>query len=506
MRLSLDVISEQLSATCTNTSIQLGDAPSALYGFPSLYQPGDSFQGGHLYVADADELPKGLWLRSSIGLIVCGNAPEAYALQGCSILCVEKEVTKANLFAFVSEIYWKFQKWETKLHKLLSTHTLLQKYLEITYPLIQSPLWICGKSGKPLAHFEEDIHGDYDISTAFSGRITPLDQILQNADFYTKWQSDQKTFETETHAEGKVWPCYYRSLYNDQGDYLGFLMLVSYTSPIRKSDKLIINYLGNILEQSLDRMVELRGRQLWGGTFLFKDILEGTHLSQVEFNQRLSEQGLLDHRFCCVRLILKQLSLSLPVETICWHINSGMKDVYAMVYDASIVLFIRLSVDTYSLRELPDYVDSFVKRGDFCVGVSHTFSSVRDAKHYYLQACKALELGVRHDPDNYCYFFSDYALRYILEQNLAIQPARTLCMEGIKMLQDMDRNNESEYCRTLKVYFENGMNLQKTADELYIHRSTLTYRLNRIRKDAGIDLDDYRSRLYAMLSLELLEG
>ncbi len=65
MRLSLDVIAEQLSASNTIIGMKLADGAPVKYGFPSLYQAGTAFQPDHLYIADAGELPQGVWLRSS---------------------------------------------------------------------------------------------------------------------------------------------------------------------------------------------------------------------------------------------------------------------------------------------------------------------------------------------------------------------------------------------------------------------------------------------------------
>ncbi len=505
MRLSLDVISEQLSASNTIIGMKLADGAPVKYGFPSLYRSGTAFQPDHLYIADAGELPQGVWLRSSVGLVVRGQPPESYVMQGCSVLSVSPDVSMEALFAAVSETFWKYQKWETKLNRLLAIHAPLEKYLEATYPLVRTSIFICDKVGRVLADIEEDLGEKHDSSSELVGIIRPLDQLFPSKDLQSKSMLSQKAFEATGRAYGSEWPCYYRRLSNEKDDFLGFLVLGSQRGQIREVDKLIANHLGDIVEFSLDRMIELEGRRRWEGSYLFKDVLEGTPLSYAEFNYRLEEQGLSNHRFCCIRLILRQSSLRLPVEHICWHVNTEIDDTFAMAYDSSIVLFLRLPIDTYCLQELPALIESFIKDGDFCAGVSHTFSSVRDARHYYFQARKAMELGMRHDPDSRCHFFSKYALQYILNQSPSTQPTRVLCMEGIKMLQDMDREHDSEYCRTLKVYFENGMHLQKTADDLYIHRSTLTYRLNRIRKEAGIDLDEYKSRLYAMLSLEMLE-
>lgn len=40
-------------------------------------------------------------------------------------------------------------------------------------------------------------------------------------------------------------------------------------------------------------------------------------------------------------------------------------------------------------------------------------------------------------------------------------------------------------------FFENGLNVSETARKLYMHRNTLIYRLNKIRKTTGIDLRNF---------------
>ena len=40
-------------------------------------------------------------------------------------------------------------------------------------------------------------------------------------------------------------------------------------------------------------------------------------------------------------------------------------------------------------------------------------------------------------------------------------------------------------------FFENGMNISKTARKLYMHRNTLIYRLNKIQKATGMDLRNF---------------
>jgi len=67
--------------------------------------------------------------------------------------------------------------------------------------------------------------------------------------------------------------------------------------------------------------------------------------------------------------------------------------------------------------------------------------------------------------------------------------------EWLGVLVDYDRDHHSDLVRTLGVYLDAGGNYDRTGDALLIHRSTLRYRLSRIRALSGRDLTDPESRL-----------
>ena len=85
-------------------------------------------------------------------------------------------------------------------------------------------------------------------------------------------------------------------------------------------------------------------------------------------------------------------------------------------------------------------------------------------------------------------------------------PIQLLCVSALYKLQDYDKENNTELYQTLHVFLRMERNLLKTSTELFIHRSTLSYRLKRISKITGIDLDDPRERLRLLLSFYMLEG
>jgi purine catabolism regulator len=69
-----------------------------------------------------------------------------------------------------------------------------------------------------------------------------------------------------------------------------------------------------------------------------------------------------------------------------------------------------------------------------------------------------------------------------------------LYRESIGPLREHDRVNKTQYALTLKTYLE-SLHKARTAQELFIHRQTLAYRLNRIREITGRDPENPDDRL-----------
>lgn len=81
-----------------------------------------------------------------------------------------------------------------------------------------------------------------------------------------------------------------------------------------------------------------------------------------------------------------------------------------------------------------------------------------------------------------------------------------------KLIADYDMTNlKKVFCdngmmQTIEVFLASGMNISRTARILYMHRNTLIYKLNSIRRLTGLDLRDFNmaatfKMLYTLYSL-----
>ncbi|WP_405765361.1 helix-turn-helix domain-containing protein [Streptomyces sp. NBC_00080] len=129
------------------------------------------------------------------------------------------------------------------------------------------------------------------------------------------------------------------------------------------------------------------------------------------------------------------------------------------------------------------------------IGVSAPSDSLDDIPHRYEEAQRALEVR-RHSRERYgTTFFDDLGPYRILGPGHDYRELETFVREWLGQLIDYDSRHHATMVETLSRYFDCGGNYDETAESLAIHRSTLRYRLQRIRDISGNDLANVEDRL-----------
>ncbi|MDR6981102.1 sugar diacid utilization regulator [Streptomyces sp. 3330] len=129
------------------------------------------------------------------------------------------------------------------------------------------------------------------------------------------------------------------------------------------------------------------------------------------------------------------------------------------------------------------------------IGVSAPCDSLDDIPHHYQEAQRAMEVR-RHSRERYgTTFFDELGLYRILGPGNDHRELETFVQEWLGQLIDYDSRHHTAMVETLSRYFDCGGNYDETAESLAIHRSTLRYRLQRIRDISGNDLANVEDRL-----------
>ena len=123
------------------------------------------------------------------------------------------------------------------------------------------------------------------------------------------------------------------------------------------------------------------------------------------------------------------------------------------------------------------------------VGVGGIAARFEDAAVSYRQASAALRLGQQYGARGGVYGYRSYVLVKMLEE---IPPARraeyfSTLLEGESraLLEDEDMLGTAEE------FLENSLNVSETSRNLFMHRNTLMYRLDKIERMTGLDLRNF---------------
>lgn len=135
------------------------------------------------------------------------------------------------------------------------------------------------------------------------------------------------------------------------------------------------------------------------------------------------------------------------------------------------------------------------------VGYGNRVNNLQDIARSYQEAKMALEVGRIFYVEK-----ETMAYRYLGIGRLIYQLPMSLCEMFLHEVfgdEVPDIFNE-ETTVTIQKFFENNLNISETARQLYVHRNTLVYRLERLEKTIGLDIrkfDDAMTFKIAMMVL-----
>jgi hypothetical protein len=129
------------------------------------------------------------------------------------------------------------------------------------------------------------------------------------------------------------------------------------------------------------------------------------------------------------------------------------------------------------------------------VGVGGYIDRPEDLPRSYREAMQALTVRMRQADPHGLSAFEDLGLYRLLATPEGRREAGAYVQDWLGALLTYDTDHQADLVHTLGTYLDHGGNYDDTAAALHIHRSTLRYRLQRIRELTGYDLTDPDTRL-----------
>ena len=134
------------------------------------------------------------------------------------------------------------------------------------------------------------------------------------------------------------------------------------------------------------------------------------------------------------------------------------------------------------------------------VGVGRSRHMLDELRESYNEARRAIEVGRIFKPEESIYVYGCLILeRFLMELPQDI----SAYYHSLLFNRKNQRLFDEEMLYTIDMFFKKDLNLSDTARQLYIHRNTLVYRLDKVQKQTGLDLRSFEDAVTFKLLMEL---
>lgn len=471
--------------------------------YATIYDPSFSGDEQVLYVTDCPDFQGPERRLSQICLLVVGDAVDSYAEQQENTLLI-RDATCRDLLDYLIQLYEVYDDWNQSLVDSRLRNEPIQTLLDLTDVIIPNPIYLVGM--------------DFTI-LASKGTLDPhlTDSMRANSDANVKLISVMKqdpNYQAAFYRKGyffypgndEVPPCLCCNVQRS-GKTIYRLIITPGGVPIDDTFGFLLEYLVKMITHAMSTSIiasEQMGHPLHQ---IFSKVLCEESPDNVKISQLLTSRGWLQsHQYQCIWI---QSGLPEEIEagllTICNYVENAIPGSSAVKHRGGVAVFVNLDLCPLAVCEIPSHLSKFLRESLLSAGFSRCMEGHFYFRKQYVQAVEAQRLGKKKKPSVWITHFNDISMEFIFSKVTESIPGYMVCHEKLLMLRSHDKDSGVQLYSTLRTFLENNQNTTQTARALYIHRSTLLYRLERIQEILNCDFHDSEQVLYLLMSYRLLD-
>ena len=169
--------------------------------------------------------------------------------------------------------------------------------------------------------------------------------------------------------------------------------------------------------------------------------------------------------------------------------------------DTVLVKEIKRGIDQHDIEKLAASIVDTLNGEHYIkavVGIGTPIANVKDLAQSFKEAQIAMEVGKVFDTEQAIVSYDHLGIA-----RLIYQLPTTLCEMFLKEVfkQGSIESLDAETLFTIQRFFENNLNVSETSRGLFVHRNTLVYRLEKIKKLTGLDLREFDDAIVFKVAL-----
>lgn len=179
------------------------------------------------------------------------------------------------------------------------------------------------------------------------------------------------------------------------------------------------------------------------------------------------------------------------------------KDFVFTITESDIVLIkeVKSGIDPKDLEKLARSISDTLSSEFYTrvnVGIGTPVTGVKDLARSFKEAQIAIEVGKVFDTDKSIIRYDNLGIARLI-YHLPTTLCETFLKEVFKKGSIESLDHETLF--TIQRFFENNLNVSETSRKLFVHRNTLVYRLEKIKKLTGLDLREFDHAIVFKIAL-----
>lgn len=287
---------------------------------------------------------------------------------------------------------------------------------------------------------------------------------------------------------------------------IGFLCVVPQNHEHTELNIKYLDILGDTLSIELQKNSLFSENRLLKFNYLLVNLLQNNFDSEEDIIPRLKLLGWTTKKYYIVSLIYFNdfESYKQNQNDLTNHLNRIFPHCIFTYYQDSLVLLI----GTNERKKYSDdiHLNTLLKCYNLKISFSHYFTNLKESYLYYQQVFEMKNIVNTNNNSNLIiYHLEDYIIEYLILSHCNKKQLLVAIHPNIKQLFDYDNINNTDYYKTVCEIIKSHFNYSRAAKYLHLHKTTLSYRLQKIEDIFGLTFDvDNDNPLNYLISIKLI--
>ncbi|MDR3359739.1 MAG: helix-turn-helix domain-containing protein [Bifidobacteriaceae bacterium] len=496
MRIEPRVIAEDLNRRGLGARV-VGRGKHHGFAGVRLLTPGGAPEAGYLYLCPPRDPPSSDELPAGPGYAVVEPAP---ALPAGRHIVLEAEADPLAALAVIGSTFDRYSAWERELLSLAASDTGLEAITQVGESMLGNPVFALDPLLRPLAGGERMVRALRDMAPppfyrSEAGQWMTSDAFLRQLD-------GQGLMAALQHNSGPVIfkgaPMEFiaaRLILN--GRTAGFIAIPPLSTRLEAHHLAETEVLARALTLAIERRFLRQASELTPAAIPAIQVLESEDEADL---MQLVRPGWRRHDQYAIIAIrsLRNLDELTGRRELFRKLFVGCE----VVLGRTLLVVILRDHGTARLRRELDSLSVVFEANGLVAGVSLDFNDLTEARSFYRQALICADSS-RLRADGPIRFYADHLGDHLAEVFAQRFPPDRHMLPSVRALAAYDSDHGGALVETLFVYLTHDRSHDACAERLRIHKSTLKYRLSRVRDLVGDDCFSPDQRLGVLNSIQL---